>query len=340
MNRKGDPLARICPQDAKPVRRLVDRKPGTRIANSYEQELLMKGQGYLGSGFALLAVAWIATMPPGSARAQTSGKTIKIGLVKSLFRDTPESLLQVLSQPLKALMEAQTGLAGELQLRGDALNLGGLLNDKQVDLGVFHGFEYAWARQKYPNLKPLVIAVNHQQVLKAYLVVHKDSPVRTVADLKGKTLTLINQTREHCHLFLERRCLGGEQKPKQFFGEVNKYGDADDALADVVDELAQAALVDGLALENYRKTRPNRAAKLRVLLESEPFPAGVVAYNPATLDEATLQRFRDGMVTANQTKRGKELLNMVRMTGFEPLPKDFDQILNDIVRAYPPPADK
>src|SRR5262249_39463881 len=169
MNRKGDPLARICPSGRKPRQAPCRSNPATRIANSYDQELLMKGQGYLGSGLALFAVAWIAAMPPGTARAQTSGRTIKIGLVKSLFRDTPESLLQWLSQPPKALMQAQTGLVGELQLRGDALNLGGLLNDKQVDLGVFHGFEYAWARQKYPNLKPLVIAVNHEQVLKAYL---------------------------------------------------------------------------------------------------------------------------------------------------------------------------
>src|SRR5438128_9101506 len=99
----------------------------------------MRGRGYFGLGLAVLAVAWIALLPSVQVDAQPSGKTIKIGLVKSLFRDTPESLIQVISHPLKALMEAQTGLAGELQLRGDALNLGGLLNDKQVDLGAFHG---------------------------------------------------------------------------------------------------------------------------------------------------------------------------------------------------------
>ena len=46
------------------------------------------------------------------------------------------------------------------------------------------------------------------------------------------------------------------------------------------------------------------------------------------------------MITAQQTALGRQLLTLWRMSGFEPIPKDYDQILAEIVKAYPPPAPK
>jgi hypothetical protein len=42
-------------------------------------------------------------------------------------------------------------VSGELVPCGDADNLGRQLMDDKVQLGVFHGIEFAWARQKYPE---------------------------------------------------------------------------------------------------------------------------------------------------------------------------------------------
>src|SRR5215470_11464792 len=95
-------------------------------------------------GGAVVAVAGLLP-PAGPARADG---LVKIGLVNSLFRDTPPSLVEVLSRPLKALMESQTGLGGALRLCGDATALAKQLKEGKVQLGVFHGFEFAWARQK------------------------------------------------------------------------------------------------------------------------------------------------------------------------------------------------
>ncbi len=281
-----------------------------------------------------------AILLPGTARAEEEGtrEILQIGIIKSLFRDMPPTLMQILSRPLKALMDSQTGCTGNLQCGGDACELAQAMKEHKIHLGVYHGFEFAWARQKNPDLKPLVIAICRDRQLHALLVVRKDSELKSCADLKGKAIGLPRLSREHCHLFLERRCPGGGEDPTKYFSSVKHPSSAEDALDDVGDGLSDAAIVDRVAYDQYVKEKPGRAARLRVLIQSEPFPAAVIAYQAGTLKPEIVRRFREGMVAASKNARGQELLKLCRITSFEPVPADFDDQLIAIIKAYPPPV--
>src|SRR6202035_1873398 len=89
----------------------------------------------------------------------TSANQLHIGLINTLFRDVPKPLACALMQPFRSLVETQTGLDGRLTTAEDALSLGRQLAEDKVQLGVFQGIEFAWARQKYPDLRPLMIVV-------------------------------------------------------------------------------------------------------------------------------------------------------------------------------------
>src|SRR5262249_22826349 len=153
------------------------------------------------------------------------------------------------------------------------------------------GFEFAWARLHNPELKPLVIAVCKHKQLHAHLVVAKDNPCGGCDDLKGKVLALARLSRGHCHLYLERRCSGPHADPHKVFSKITSPADAEEALDDVVDGRAHATIVDRLALDTYKAHKPARAERLKVLSQSEAFPAAVVAYQPGVLDESALRRF-------------------------------------------------
>lgn len=296
----------------------------------------MRSRWIAGSG-AALALAWVLTLTAGrtSAADNVPAAPVQIGIVNSLFRDTPPVLIGVLSRPLKSLMETQTGVSGELKLAGDAIALADKLKANQVQLGVFHGFEFGWAKQHCPELKPLVIAVAQHRMLHAHLVVLKDGGISTCGDLKGKTVGLPAVAREHLHLYLERRCPSAGSDPKKFFARVNRPSDPEEALDDVVNGRTEAAVVDRLALDSYQESKPARANKLRVLQQSEPFPASVIAYYPGSVDESMLKRFREGMINANQSPQSKGLLKMCRITAFEEVPAEFPQLLAEIIKAYP-----
>ena len=273
-----------------------------------------------------------------AGRAEQDGTSVRIGLVSSLFRDTSEPLMQIIMRPFKSLLETQTGMHGRLVSGGDAQHLGQSLKEGTVHFGIFHGVEFAWAKAKFPRLKPLIIAVNKNPFLRAHLIVRADSKIKGMDDLKGRVIGLPNLSREHCWLFLQRRCVPAGQTPEKFFGRISRPRDACYAIDDVIDGSLQAAVIDDADLASYRKQYPEFFAKVKSLLRSEAFPCAVIAYYPGTLDENLLDQFRNGLLAAKDSRPGRQMMQLCRITSFEEVPDDFDKMLDDIAKAYPPPA--
>jgi hypothetical protein len=80
-----------------------------------------------------------------------------VAIVKSLFREYPEPLMMTLIGPFGVIWKVQIGWGSELRA-ADPADLGEMLAEGKVDIGVFHGIEFAWAQQNYPELRPLFVA--------------------------------------------------------------------------------------------------------------------------------------------------------------------------------------
>lgn len=277
----------------------------------------------------LLALGWTP------AQGKSKPNVVRIGVVDSLFRNVPPQLMKVLMGPLKSLMKRQTGMTGEVVPGGDPVALGKKLQEGKVGLGVFHGVEFAWAQKAIPKLKPLIICVNRYPVRHVYLIVRKGSKVSRIEDLRRKTVGLPEMTKEDCRLFLHRKCVPADAKAETFFGEITVPFDGEEALDNIVDAYDDATVVTQVDLENYRKVKPGCARQLKILKVSEAFPCGVVAYHPGTLSQEKLSRFRTGMLKAKCSRKGRHLLQMSRLTSFEPVPANFDRQLTEILKAYP-----
>ena len=295
---------------------------------------------------AVAAAIWAIAAALGALQASLPAEeaisrrpdSVRIGMVDSLFREVPKPMLPIVMQPFATLMQQQTGLTGQIIADGEYTNLSQDLATDKVQLGVFHGVEFAWARLQHPELKPLMIAVIQQHHLRAYLIVRSDFEGENLADLQGKEIALSRGTREHCHLFLEKYCKKEGHEPKHFFAKITTPSNPEDALDKVYEDEIQATVVDNVALESYKRRKPGRFEQLQPMLISEIFPAGVVAYHPGAMDETFVKKFRDGMVSSSQTRRGQQLLTLCQLSGFEHIPEDYEQLLTEIAKAYPPPA--
>jgi len=260
---------------------------------------------------------------------------LRIGVVQTMFRNTPETVVQIALKPFKNLLESSTGLSGEIVPGGQPLALARKLQDDQLQLAVFHGFEFAWARQKYPELKAISIAVNKQPHLHAVLVVHQNCKATSYTGLQGKVVAMPMQNKEHCRIYFERRCVKPGVKPTKFFQEITDPNDAFDALDDVVDRVAEATVVDSVAFDSYCSTKPARGRQLRILSQSEAFPCGVIACNPKRFDNESLSKIQSALLSAKESKAGLKLFEMIRITGFESVPANFEAHLNETARLYP-----
>ncbi len=285
----------------------------------------------LAIGLSFLAIPATAREPAGPVR---------IGMLATMFRDVKPAVFAALSRPFYALVESQTGLKSELSLVPTPDELREHLDSGKLQFGVFHGFEFAWMKQKTPTLQALMIAAPQHRPLRALVVVGLDSPAKSLADLKGQTVALPQGTREYTRLFLTRQCQALGNSPDAFFAQVTNPASPDEALHAVVDgKLVQATIVDGAAFHCYAERYSGRSRRLRVLVSSENFPESVVAYRPGMVEDDTVRRFRQGMSTAHTTVMGRQLLSLWAMAGFQPIPPNYAQELADVLKTYPPPAD-
>ena len=288
-------------------------------------------------GICALLAGFLASLAAAEKEVAKRG-SVRIGLMNSLFRDTPDALRQAMMAPFKTLMESQTGIRGELEAAPSAHDLGLKLNENKVQLGVFSGVEFGWAQQEFPKLKPLMIAVNKRHELIAHIVILNDSKLKDFSELHNQTVALPRPSRQHCHLFFEHCQQEAKRQRPDFKIQVTTPAGTEAALDDLIRGKVQACVADGVVLESYKREKPGSYEKLKTLKKSEAFPPGVVAHVPGVLDEETLTRFRKGMTRAHETAVGKQLLAMSGVTGFENVPADYQKMVNEIVKLYPAPT--
>jgi ABC-type phosphate/phosphonate transport system substrate-binding protein len=276
-----------------------------------------------------------------AAHPSNQEKPIRIGMANTFFYERSKGFLDIVTDDFKDVMKQTTGLTGELIPKDGPMQVAEKLGARQLDFGVFHAHEFAWMQKKFPDLRPLVIAADNHHVERAYVVVHKNSPAKTLADLKGKKLAMPVGTKAHCLLYLEKHCPPDKASRSlaAFFGSIEKSATPADALDDVARQKVQATVVDTVALEFYKEVKgPVFAKHLRILQQSESFPPVVLVYKQGALDEKTLNEFRDGMLKANSTDKGRAMMKTWNMDAFEPIPKDYAKTLADLLKRYPAPA--
>jgi ABC-type phosphate/phosphonate transport system substrate-binding protein len=287
----------------------------------------------------VLVGLWFALHLPGQAVAQAPGSTIQLGFATSLVPGATQSFLDSTSPHLKSLIQIQTGHEGELSLEGDVMELAEAVHKGKVHFGVFHGHEFAWVKSRYPTLTPLVVPVKHNQLTPVCLVVKSDGKYQKPDDLKGERLEIPYRSKGYVYLFLERKCCPGADL-ETFFRKVRKSNQPEGALSSLLDGYAQAAVVEKDDLDSYLRSNPGAAGKLRVLLQSEPFPPGVLVYNKGALSEDAVRRFHDGLISAHKNEKCRSLLDLSELRGFEEVPDNYHQMLADILKAYPQTAKK
>jgi len=284
----------------------------------------------------MVVMALVAiSAPPRVVAGDPPSAEVKLGLVQGLFRDVQPAMMQALARPFRELMQKQTGYTGDVEICADALTLAEKLKSKQVQLGVFHGFEFAWAQKKCADLIPLIITMPPGDKVQAFIVVGHESTVTSLDDLKDETVVIARGAKGHSLAFLDKSREGFAKTVARPLNRANLT--AEDVLNGIAGGEFAAALVDSTSLEGYKTLQPGAFKQLKVLLKSEEVPAAVVAYRKGGLTDEQIVNIRTGMINAQKTNSGKMLMTMWNLKGFRVPPEDFQTHLDTILKAYPVP---
>ena len=278
----------------------------------------------------MLVVA-VGLSRPAAARPPA---TIRLGVLGGMFRDVPPPLVHAAATPFRELFKKQTGLDGEVEVVAGHEELAAKMQAGKLHVGVFHGFEWAWVRDRHPDLIPMAITIPPRRP-QAVLVVRADAAAAAPADLKGATVAVPLATKAHCRLFLDRLteslpvgCCAPKETPES---------GSDDVMDAVVDGKVAAALLDAGALTAYQNNRPGRGAQLRVLARSDPFPPTIVVYRKDAIGADLAAKITSGLVRTKTDPAGKAFLFLWKLKGFEEVPPGYEAELRAVAKQYPPP---
>ncbi len=264
---------------------------------------------------------------------------LHIGIPQDFFHDMSAALVRDVTEPFVNVLKETSGLSGKVAIGGTPLAVARELNDDQIQLAVLHGFEFAWAQQKYADLQPLMIAERTHKDFRASVLVRKDGGLARFADLKGKDLALPKRTIDGCRLFIDELCREqGAQRPADFFARIVHPTDVESGLDDLARGKLPAVLVDTNGLEFYKDLKPGVFARFKVLVQSEPFAPLVIAYHKGALSDATLTRIRNGLPAAGKTETGRDMMKTWHIRAFAAVPADFARAMAASLKRYPPPG--
>jgi ABC-type phosphate/phosphonate transport system substrate-binding protein len=284
-------------------------------------------------------LATLLVLPAATSRGQQARlDVLRIGTSGNMTGGNSGAREKAGLDTLHSFIKDETGLNNEIVRQKAWRELAGKMAKGEPQLGVFQGYEFAWAQEKHPDLKPLALAVNVYTYPVAYVVVRRDDAAKDFDGLQGHSLAVPANGEAFLRLVVDRLSEANGKKVKDFFAKISEPDNVEDALDDLVDGKVRAVVVDHAALQAYRQRKPGRFKQLKEVFRSQPFPPAVVAYYGSVLDEPRLRRFKDGLLGAAKKEKGQTLLTLFHLTEFVTPPEDFGRVLAAIRKAYPPPG--
>jgi ABC-type phosphate/phosphonate transport system substrate-binding protein len=284
-------------------------------------------------GLVVWAVVPIA-VALGAARSEAADPVLKIGLPATMFHGMPAGVVQTAAAPFQSIFEKQSGFTCEIATPAkDHAELADQLRSGKIDVAIFHGFEYAWVKE-HKEFVPLLVTVPMTKH-RACLVVNTASKATGAEDLKGECVAIPANTKAHCRLYLDRM---KADLPKGCCDVAKLDGQSvEDALDAVSGGRCVAALVDVSALTTYQKDKPGAGKQLKVLSQSDVFPAGVIVYRKDSINAQTAAKIRQGIIKGVESTQGKLLTSLWRLKGFAEMgPADVEEQAK-CLKAYPAP---
>jgi phosphonate transport system substrate-binding protein len=158
------------------------------------------------------------------------------------------------------------------------------------------------------------------------LIVRKDSGIRSLRDLKGRSLVTPPQNPRCCslyHVWFESMLAGqGWGEPEDFFSSIIESMTVAKAIMPVFFRQADACLVSRQVLELTAELNPQINRELTVIASRGKLAQGIIAVD-RRLPEETRERIRQAFLTLHQTPDGEQLLMLFKVRKLIPIPSGY-----------------
>jgi len=236
----------------------------------------------------------------------------------SAIPDESPTELQRKFKPLGDYLAKETGTRVEfLPVTDYAAVVESLATDK-IDMAWLGGFTFVQAKIRTNGTAKPIIQRKEDEVFTSRFIVPVNSPIKTLADLKGKTFVFGAPSSTSGHLMPRYYLIQAGIEPDKDFKNIAFSGAHDATVAFVASGKAQAGVLNTSVWDKLVETGNENAKKVRVLDTTPPY----FDYNwtvRGNLDPALIQKITAAFLKLDATDAGqKELMDLQRASKFIP----------------------
>ncbi|NQT68978.1 MAG: phosphate/phosphite/phosphonate ABC transporter substrate-binding protein [Desulfobacteraceae bacterium] len=190
-----------------------------------------------------------------------------------------------------------------------------LFSKGEIDLGFICSGPYAAGNENYGFEALAVPQVRESNFYQSYLIVHKDSRIQTLEDLRDGVFAFTDPESNTGRLVPTYWLQKQGETPDTFFKKSIYTYSHDNSILAVAKKLVDAAAIDGHIWEYYHQKNSVNTSQTRVIKKSEPFgnPPVVVSSNlPTELKD----RIRQLLFSIHLDFDGKKILTELLIDRF------------------------
>lgn len=201
-----------------------------------------------------------------------------------------------------------------------------LLESGGVDAAFVCAGPYVEGKSRFGMELLAMPLVKGKPVYHSYLIVHRDSSIKSLKDLRGKSFAFTDPKSNSGKLVPTYMLAKMRETPERYFSRIDYTYGHDKSIRAVGEKLVDGAAVDSLIWEYAALKSPELTDKTRIIERSDPYGIPPVVVRPG-LDPALKKRLKDILLTAANDKEGKEILGGMMVDGFiEGDDKNYDTI--------------
>jgi len=259
-----------------------------------------------------LSLAGTALLGSPSAHAQANVLHV------SAIPDEAPTELQRKFKPLGEYLKARTGMDVVFTPVTDYAAVVEGLATKKIDLAWLGGFTFVQARLRTDGQVVPIVQRAEDEKFTSRFIVPVDSPIKTVAELKGHTFVFGAPSSTSGSLmpryFLEQQGI----VPERDFKTVAFSGAHDATVAFVASGRAEAGALNASVMDKLVEAKNPNALKVRVLATTAPFYDYNWTVRPG-LDPAVTKKLTDAFLALDASRPAdKEILDLQRASKFIP----------------------
>jgi len=272
------------------------------------------------------AVMWLAALAPVrgvDATNELKPESLRIGFTQNAFQSMNRNDVEASFKAFVETVGRKNGylIAAQVQIFDDLAEYAAAIRSGAIQLAIVDAWNYQ--TMDFQNrAQPLFVSKGEAGLGRRYLMVaRQDSGLNTLADLRGKQITLFSVANSNLgRYWLETLLLTNRLGTlAEFFGDVEVAGKPSLALLPVFFGKKSAGLVDEAGLKVMRELNPQVGKELKVLATSEPLVNSIIYLSTTGWSSETYRNdIIRGLAQLHEEPVGQQILTLFKVARLVP----------------------